>query len=355
MDVPGGDDMPPWKTVSGKRIVVCLDLHNSMADRRARDALPRSRRFLRHNQVLFECFDAWRRTPAGKSAEIDLVDFVGDAGLLTFREGCADVALKFAADVIAQSRENGCLTAAGVDVGEVAVVDLYDEETVRARHAVGFPVDRAVRLSWIARPGEILSTGSVTSALNGSNEFDLGPTPEPVGVSLDKWPAEQVAVCGEVLVHSVHPRGVARTEPARPANAVRLADYFRRLQLSAFRFLDEAPHRWSALVDDFRRSERWRRREALERILEFLDESRAIDDGQLPELVDLRLASGDPLAVFCDTRDEVLETLSGFTRRYHDVTLTELERVGFADRLVLAAEELVLFSRANLRKLERRS
>jgi hypothetical protein len=353
----GVENKVRWRTTAAQRIVVCLDLHNSMSDRRARDALPRSKKFLLHNHVLYECFEEWRRRPEGEQADIDLVDFVGDAGLVTFRWGSGEAALTFACDVVERLREQGCLTAVGVDAGEVALVDLADVgANVRARHAVGFPVDRAVRLSWIARPGEILSTGSVTSELSDSERFELSPAPEPVGVSLDKWPAEQLAVCGEVLVHSVRPRGASTSAPSTPPqNRIRIADYFRRLQLGALDFLNRAPQHRAAVAEGVRWSDRWRLREAIEDTIEFLTTARTIGADQIPELTNYRQATEDPVAAFCDILEETIAAMQKLLQRYHVADIGEVEEGDYWTRLERATNDLVVYSRAGLRRLERQS
>lgn len=349
---------PSWYGEARERVVVCIDLYNSMDGRRDREALPRSADFLCHNSLLFECFQDWYGRPEGEQAGIDLVNFSGDAGLITFHHGFGETALAFACDVLEQVRATGYQTVAGVDVGEVAAVELVDRrsDSVQTRYAVGYPVDRAVRLSWIAAPGEILATSSLTTAIGSLDGFELLPGPDPVGVSLDKWPSAQVSLFGEVLVHSVRRRTGSTASPSRPpANVARLVDYFHRLQLNALDFLRESPRRWGATLDAFGRQDRWHRVEVLDDFIEALDRSQAIDSPCLPELATVPQPNPSPLEMFATWRENMIASIRSIRENYHDVTVQDVEKLEFSKSMEKIVGELIVFSRASLKALEKRS
>ena len=345
-----------WEGAATPLIVVCIDLHDSMANRRTIEPLQRSAEFLRHNSIVHESCQLWKQRNQQNANQMELVNFVGDAALVTFPEPSREQALAFAWEIIDKIHDSGSETAIGIDVGDVAIIGVasgHPAHAFHSRQAAGFAVDRAVRLSWIARPGEILATDVFTSTLGVTTEFQLMPTVGPVAVSLDKWPSGQLELGGEVFVHSVRRIEIGDSPSYRPANVRILSDYFRRLQLASLDFLRESPRKWSLVLEEFRKPERWTRREALEDFLETLMASRKIDGMAIPELDGFRSSlNGDPIIAFREWRDGMIASVQNLLARYHDLTLAQVNNIDFLETMDRAVSELVIYSRAGLRKLE---
>jgi len=346
------DRRSDWAGDSRDLIVVCADLHDSMAHRLSRESRARSEMFLKHNRILYDCVREWERREVGSQAGVELVDFVGDAGLITFLDGFYEDALAFSCELVDRVRSYNLETAIGIDVGEVSVLELYDadEGPVGMRHAVGYAVDRAVRLSWIAGPGQIFATNAVSSSIDGTH-FDVLPTADAVGVSLDKWPETQ-NVWGGVKVHVVERRDPGRTRPpARPANIPRLVDYFRQLQLETHEFLREAPKRWRGVMNQFRSTEQWHIKLALDEILDVLESSRRLDNSRIPELDGFREGARDCLEDFVSWREGMLTKIQDMQRNYNDVTRAALKNLQFEETLQRVAGNVILFCIASLKRL----
>ena len=348
----GGDCRSDWAGDARELIVICVDLHDSMAGRLSRESRARSETFLKHNSIVYDCFRDWQAREDGRLAGIELINFVGDAGLITFLDGNGDAAVEFSCELVERVRRHKLETAVGMDVGEVSVLELCDvaEGPMGMRHAVGYAVDRAVRLSWIAGPGQILATNAVSAEVD-STDFEFLPTVDAVGVSLDKWPDTQNA-WGGIRVHLVERRIAERTGPvARPANIPKLIDYFRRLQLETSDFLREAPKRWQAALNQFRGTELWHVKLALDDMVDILENSRRLDNSRIPELDGYREGTKDCLEDFVSWRESMLTRLQDLQLNYSKVTRTVLKRLEFEETLQLVAGNLILFCIASLKRL----
>lgn len=352
MLAPNVDHTSDWAGEARDLIVVCIDLYDSMGGRLSREARPRSEVFLRHNGLVYECVRDWQSGELGRRAGIELVNFVGDAGLVTFSGDSAAAAVEFSCDVVERVRRDNLMTSVGMDVGEVSVLELCDacDGPMGIRHAVGFAVDRAVRLSWIAAPGQILATSAVSTGV-GSLGFDLLPTTDAIGVTLDKWPDSQNA-WGGVRVHAVERRVSGRVgTPTRPANRRKLIEYFRRLQLEAGDFLRVAPNYWHAALNQFKSAEQWHVRLALDDMIDLLERSRRMDNSRIPELDGLRDGALDCLEEFVSWREGLLTTLQDLRGNYSKISRASLEELNFEEGVQRLAGNVIIFCIATLKRL----
>lgn len=308
---------------------------------------------MRHNAIVYEICRDWTSTGI---AEPGLVNFTGDAALVTFPEAAAELALAFAWEVVDQVHHKiGSETSIGVDVGEVAILSIDGDGPLTisgSRQAAGYPVDRAVRLSWIARPGEVLATLALTKLLPDTTKFDLSPV-DPAAVSLDKWPPAQLELGGQVLVHSISRTAADRASlRSAPANIRLTAEYLRRLQLNACEMLRELPGQWILVLNGFRMADRWMRKEALETFLEKLERSKLIDNSVMPELIGSQTGMMNPISIFRNWRDDTIASIYQLLEGYNDLTLADVESIRFNESMERAVGELIIYSRAGLRKLE---
>lgn len=191
------DSGSQWQCVDmPARIVVSVDLHDSMRSRleaahridvtvRNKAAMEAySRGFLTHNAIVYEQFKS-----LPKDCGAQLVDFVADGLVLTFNGDAIEAALDFGVTVVDRLSERSLDTSVGIDSGEVAIFDLIDAlgQTTGFREVVGIPIDRAVRLSWLARPGQVLVASGIAQAPTLNDHFVFVPNPSAVGVTLDRW------------------------------------------------------------------------------------------------------------------------------------------------------------------------
>lgn len=346
------DRRSEWAGEARELIAVCADLHDSMAHRLSRESRARSEVFLKHNSILYECVREWQAKEDGRRAGIEIVSFVGDAGLVTFLEGFGKVAIDFACELVERVHSQNLETTIGMDAGEVSILELRDanDDPTGMRNAVGFAVDRAVRLSWIAEPGQIVATNAVSNAVD-SADFDFLPTADAVAVSLDKWPDTQ-NMWGGVRVHAIERRVAQRVgPPVRPANIPKLIDYFRRLQLETHEFLREAPMRWQAAMSQFRSTEHWHIKLALDDMVEILESSRRLDNSRIPELDGFREGTRDCLEDFVSWREGMLTRIQDLRPNYYNVPRTALKRLEFEETLQRVAGNVILFCIASLKRL----
>lgn len=194
--------------------------------------------FLRHNALVYELFE---RLPHKHEATI--VDFVADGVLLTFRIGAIEGLLEFAIELVNTLREHDLETGVGVDVGPVALFELFDSGGRRTQfvEATGVPVDRAIRLSWLASSCQILVAAQ---AFDVSLPNETLAFTDEIPVTLDKWGDGAQGV----KVRAVYANTADAHDRPLPANERKAAAYLLWLRAEMDKRAFQARPLWDAHV-----------------------------------------------------------------------------------------------------------
>lgn len=254
-----------------ERIVLAVDLYDSTRRRieSVRDAPDPAQHialyagsFLRHNAIVHELYE---ELDPGIDAE--LVDFVSDGVLFTLAADCSQQAMDFALRIVETLAGEKLDTSIGIDFGTIAAFTLLDTQknTTRFLQVVGKPVDRAVRLSWIARPGEVLVTSLAANSQSLHDVFEFTPHGAALEVSLDKWHRDGPT---ELAVHAVSRLG--QPTNSFQGNTRKLYRYTLELREAIEEFVGFDLKFWATAEDMLFSGDSWQQRRATGTLLELL-------------------------------------------------------------------------------------
>jgi len=268
-----------------EKIVLAVDLFDSTR-RRLQDAYEEgdpekklasyANRILRHNAIIFELYEE-----LDERLGAQLVDFVSDCAVFTLDLAAKQDAMTFALHIVETLGAEGLHTSVGIDYGTVATFSLLDSSgaATRFQQVVGKAVDRAVRLSWIARPGEVLVASQLAGPDTFGEIFQFFPK-SAVEVSLDKW----YRVGPEDLsVHAVYPLHRAMP-PDVPGNMRKFSHYLLELLQEMEAMRQSVPGYWAANEIDLDQPEISKKWPAVDRLLALLEELEAPLKERPPEL-----------------------------------------------------------------------